>query len=190
MLEEGLFERFPVDEVFGLHNLPGLPFGKFMACKGSQMASADFFEVTLHGRGGHAAWPHRCDDLPLLSSELLLSWQKLVSRRCDPLESVVLSVTQIHGGESDNALPSTLKLSGTVRALSEPVRQRVEEGMYEILNARCAEVGVSAEWSYEHRYAVTVNTESSTDRALQVAERLFGPEHIERKPVPLSLIHI
>ncbi len=119
MVDEGLFDQFPVDEVFGLHNLPGQQFGHFAARVGPQMASADMFRVTLSGRGGHAAWPHESDDVILAAAMLTVQWHTIVSRSVDPLDAAVLSVTQVHGGESDNVLPSSVSLRGTVRALQE-----------------------------------------------------------------------
>ena len=185
MVDEGLFDRFPVDEVYGLHNLPGLTMGHFAARVGAQMASADMFSITLSGRGGHAAWPHRCDDVILASSELVILLQGLISRQVDPLDSAVLSVTQVHGGESDNVLPSHVTLRGTVRALNEEVRRGVEERMASLTKTHAEVRGLDLEWHYDRRYAVTVNAPSQTETALVCAERVVGAKQVDASPAPL-----
>ncbi len=171
MVEEGLFERFPVDEVFGLHNLPGLPLGQLAARVGPQMASADFFEVTLEGVGGHAAWPHRCVDPVVAAAELTLAWQSVVSRGVDPLAAAVLSVTRLQAGESDNAIPARALLRGTVRALDEEVRAGIEERMRRAAEGVCAAHGLTLGWRYERRYTATVNAPAPTALALAAAAR-------------------
>jgi amidohydrolase len=185
MVDEGLFEAFDVDEVFGLHNLPGAPFGEMMARVGPQMASADFFEVTLSGVGGHAAWPHACSDVILAAAQLIQGWQGLVSRGVDPLKSAVLSVTQIHGGESDNVSPSQVSIRGTVRALDEEVRQGIEVGMKRYLDALCQAHDINSSWRYDHRYAVTENAPEQTQRALRAASRVVGQSRIHENTPPL-----
>jgi amidohydrolase len=174
MVEEGLFERFPVDEVFGLHNLPGHPLGQLSARVGPQMASADFFEVVLEGVGGHAAWPHRCADPVVAAAELALAWQSVVSRGVDPLAAAVLSVTRLQAGESDNAIPSRALLRGTVRALDEGVRAEVEGRMRRVAEGVCAAHDLRLSWRYERRYTATVNAPAPTARALAAAERAQG----------------
>lgn len=185
MVEEGLFELFPVDEVFGLHNLPGLAEGCFAAREGAQMASADMFSITLSGQGGHAAWPHRCDDVILASAELIVLLQGLVSRRIDPLESAVLSITQVHGGESDNVLPSQVILRGTVRALDEEVREALEERMEALVNSHAKLRNLELQWVYEKRYAVTVNAAHQTALAINCAKRVVGDDHVDSRPLAL-----
>ena len=169
MVDEGLFERFAVDEVFALHNIPGLPQGSLHTRIGAQMASADFFHVTLSGKGGHAAWPHHCDDLIVYASQCIQQWQTIVSRTTDPLATAVVSVTQIHAGESLNALPAQLTLAGTVRCLDEAVRQATEEKMHVILQALCQANEIGYTWSYDARYPVTWNHKAPTHRAVEAA---------------------
>ena len=146
MVNEGLFEYFPVEEVYGLHNLPKVPSGHLLARVGPQMASADFFDVTLKGVGGHAAWPHQCSDLILAASHLIQGWQHIISRFTDPIDSAVLSVTRIQSGESMNALPSTLTLGGTVRALNEETRIYIEQNMKRQLVAMCESYQIDYTW--------------------------------------------
>lgn len=185
MVEEGLFDQFPVDEVFGLHNLPGLEVGHIAARVGPQMASADMFSITLKGRGGHAAWPHRCDDVLLAASELILLAQSLVSRRTDPLDAAVLSFTQVHGGESDNVSPSTVQVRGTVRALNEETRQAIEHGLKLLADAQASRHQLTIDWQYDHRYTATVNAKEPTYKALACARRVVGDEATDSNPAPL-----
>lgn len=185
MVEEGLFDHFPVDEVYALHNLPGLPQGSLHTTVGPQMASADFFQVQLHGQGGHAAWPQHCDDLIVYASQCIQQWQSLVSRCISPLDTVVLSVTQIHAGESLNALPAHLQLGGTVRCLNESVRQKIETHMQKILAAICQGAGITYTWDYDARYPVTFNQEHTTQKALQAASECMLIDSIESQADPL-----
>lgn len=185
MVDEGLFERFPVDEVFGLHNLPGLEEGRIAARVGPQMASADMFSITLQGEGGHAAWPHRCDDVLLATAELVVLAQQWVSRRVDPLDAAVLSCTQFHSGESDNVLPSTSTLRGTVRALKEETRLGIEAGLKQLAESQAARYRLKLTWSYEHRYTATVNAPAPTERALRCARRVVGDDRVDEALAPL-----
>ena len=185
MVDEGLFERFPVDAVFGLHNLPGRPFGTLAARVGPQMASADMFAFTLRGRGGHAAWPHLCDDVLLSASELISQLQGLVSRSVDPLSAAVLSVTQVHGGESDNVLPSSVEVRGTVRALDEEVRARIEAGMEHLVRSHAELKGLELSWRYERRYTATVNAPEPTAYAIRCARAVVGEHQVDAAPPPL-----
>jgi hippurate hydrolase len=185
MVDEGLFERFDVDEVFGLHNLPGLHEGHFAARVGPQMASADMFSIRLSGRGGHAAWPHRCDDVIHSGSMLITQAQALVSRETDPLEAVVLSFTQFHAGESDNVLPSTVELRGTVRALSEVHRAHIEDRLCQLAEQHAAWHNLELEWTYERRYTATVNALEPTHRALACAREVVGEACVDAEPAPL-----
>jgi len=185
MVDEGLFTRFPVDAVFGLHNLPGLPFGQLAARVGPQMASADMFELSLSGQGGHAAWPHRCDDLILAGAELVSQLQRLVSRGVDPLEAAVLSVTQFHSGESDNVLPSSVTIRGTVRALDEELRASIERRMEALVQTQAASHGLALTWRYERRYTATVNAPEQTAYAMDCAARVVGEAQVNRAPAPL-----
>jgi len=185
MVEEGLFERFEVDEVFGLHNLPGLTEGHFAARVGPQMASADMFSIQLSGRGGHAAWPHRCDDVIQCASSLVTQAQALVSREVDPLEAVVLSFTQFHAGESDNVLPSTVELRGTVRALSESHRAHLEVRLHQLAEQHATLHNLNLSWTYERRYTATINDLKPTLLALDCARRVVGESRVDANPPPL-----
>ena len=125
MVEEGLFDRFPMERVFGLHNWPGLPAGSFGVTEGPVMAGTDRFEITLTGRGGHAAMPHQTVDVVVAGSALVQALQSLVSRETDPLDAAVVSVTQFHAGHVDNVLPETAQLGGTVRTLNPALQDEI-----------------------------------------------------------------
>ncbi len=186
MVEEGLFEKYQMESVYGLHNMPGIPFGHFAGRVGAQMASADFFELRLEGVGGHAAWPHRCQDPMIGACQLVLAWQTLVSRSTDPLDSAVLSVTRFNAGESDNAIPSTVEIRGTVRTLNEALRQQIETGMKQILDGICLAFGLKSKWTYLQKYAVTVNHPQAIELAFEAAHQTTQNENqVDQNTKPL-----
>lgn len=174
MVDEGLFERFPMCAVFGLHNRPGLEAGVMGVRAGPVMASADFFELRIHGVGGHAAYPHHAQDPILIGSQIIGAWQALISRGVDPLESAVLSVTRFRAGTTDNVIPSDAVLGGTVRSFRPSVQAQMENGMWRIAEGIAAAHGASVELDYEHRYRATVNDAEATATALRVMERTVG----------------
>jgi hippurate hydrolase len=170
MVDEGLFERFPMTAVFGLHNRPGLEAGALGARPGPVMACADFFELRLTGIGGHAAYPHTARDPIVAAAQIIGGWQTLVSRGADPLHSAVVSVTRIQGGYTTNVIPAEVSLAGTVRAFREDVRSGLETGLQRMADSIAAAHGVAAELSYERRYRPTVNTQPEVDSALAAME--------------------
>lgn len=174
MVEEGLFERFPMDMIFGLHNWPGLPAGHFGVTDGPVMAGADRFDITLTGRGGHAALPHQAIDTVLVGSALVQALQSLVSRNTDPLDAAVVSVTRFHAGHADNVLPETAHLGGTVRTLNAQVQMQLKEGMRRICTGIEATYGVHIDLRYEHGYPPTVNAPGATALAREVARAVAG----------------
>lgn len=184
MVEEGLFERFPMLAVFGLHNWPGLEAGVMGARAGPVMAAADFFELRIHGTGGHAAYPHRARDPIVAGAQIVNAWQTLVSRAIDPLESAVLSVTRFQGGTTDNVIPAQAVLGGTVRTFHEDVRSAIEGGMRLIVDGIAAAHRVTAEFDYERRYRATVNDAAEVEKALAAMEQTVGPEQVLRALPP------
>ncbi len=172
MVEEGLFERFPMDMVFGLHNWPGLPAGSFGVTEGPVMAGTDRFEIEITGRGGHAAMPHQAVDVVLAGSALVQALQSLVSRNTDPLDSAVVSVTRFHAGHADNVLPETALLGGTVRTLNGELQDALEEGVRRICNGIEATYKVSIELRYERGYPPTVNAAEPSQIARDVAQQV------------------
>jgi amidohydrolase len=178
MVQEGLFERFPVSEVFALHNGPGLPVGHFVAAPGARMASFDVFEITVQGRGAHAAKPHEGVDSIVVASHIVLALQSIVSRAVDPLDPAVVSVTQVHAGETWNVLPATATIRGTVRAFGEGVRAGIERRIRELVDGIAAAYGGSAQLRYERRYPATINHPEPTARVCALIEETFGPERL------------
>jgi len=178
MVDEGLFERFPMRAVFGLHNWPGLEAGVMGVRAGPVMAAADFFELRICGVGGHAAYPHRAKDPILAGAQIVGAWQSLVSRMIDPLEAVVLSVTRFHGGTTDNVIPADAVLGGTVRTFSADVQAVIEKGMRRIADGIAVASGVSVELDYERRYRATVNDAEETEKALKAMERTVGSARV------------
>ena len=172
MVEEGLFERFPMEMVFGLHNWPGLPAGSFGVTEGPVMAGTDRFEIEITGHGGHAAMPHQAVDVVLAGSALVQALQSLVSRNTDPLDSAVVSVTRFHAGHADNVLPETAILGGTVRTLNGELQDALEEGVRRICNGIEVTYRVSIDLRYERGYPPTVNAAEPSQIARDVAQHV------------------
>ncbi len=184
MVDEGLFGRFPMTAVFGLHNWPGLATGQMGIRPGPVMASADFFELRVIGVGGHAAYPHLARDPIVAAARIIDTWQSLVSRGTDPMESAVLSVTRIHGGHTTNVIPAEVSLAGTVRAFREDVRQTIRTGLQRIAEGIAAAHDLQVELTYEQRYRPTVNTKAETAQALSAMEQTVGAENVRRDLAP------
>ncbi len=157
MVEEGLFTRFPMERVFGLHNWPGLPAGSFSVVEGPVMAGADRFDIVITGRGGHAAMPHQATDTVLAGAALVQSLQSLVSRAVDPQEAAVVSVTRFQAGHADNVLPETAQLGGTVRTFRPELQDALEAGMRRICEGIERVHNVVIELRYHRGYPPTIN---------------------------------
>jgi amidohydrolase len=185
MVQEGLFERFPMDAVFGMHNIPGIPLGRFAVMPGPMMASFDVFEILVQGRGSHAAMPHLGIDPIVVASQLVLALNTVVSRNIDPMESAVLSVTQLHAGETWNASPETAVLRGTVRAFNDDVRCLIERRIRELAEHVASAYGGRAELRYERRYPPTINDALRTQQARGVIESVFGADSLLNHAKPL-----
>ena len=184
MLDEGLFERHPVDAVYGLHNDPTLPFGQGSVVAGPVQAASDRFHIDLTGRGGHAARPHLAIDPVLIGAHIVLALQSIASRRVDPLDSVVVSLTQFHAGEADNVIPQTARLTGTVRTLQPKTQDAVEALLTTIAASTAAAHGAQAEVQYERRYPPTVNHAAEAERAALALGQVIGPEQVIRQRPP------
>ena len=178
MVEEGLFERFPMDMVFGLHNWPGIPAGNIGVTEGPVMAGTDFFDIGITGRGGHAAMPHQAVDVVLAGSALVQALQSLVSRNTDPLASAVVSVTRFQAGFADNVLPETAQLGGTVRTLNTELQDALEAGLRRVCTGIEATFGVSIDLHYERGYPPTVNAPGPSAIAREVARHVAGDSHV------------
>jgi hippurate hydrolase len=179
MIEDGLMERFSIDEVYGMHNLPGLPVGRFAIRPGGIMAATDEFNIVLEGKGGHAAMPHKVTDPVVAAAQLVLALQTIVSRNVDPLRSAVLSVTMVQAGNAFNVVPRNVRLTGTIRTMDEDVREFMERRLREVTHGIAATFGATAEISYRHGYPPTVNAASQTAFAAQVARSIAGEGQVD-----------
>jgi hippurate hydrolase len=180
MVEEGLFDRFPCDRVFALHNWPDLPVGVIATRPGPIMGAADRFEITLTGRGGHAAIPHNTPDAILAASALVTQLNTIVSRRIPAMSSAVLSVTQIHGGHAHNVIPANVMVGGTVRTFDPAIQDLIEKNLRNMANGIGQSFGVDVDVVYDRYYPVTVNDAEAATEALAIAatigEARLAPE--------------
>lgn len=185
MVDEGLFDKFPCDAVYGLHNWPALPLGRFGLRPGPLMASSDKFEIELGGRGCHAAMPHTGTDLVLVAASVIKELHTIVSRSVDPLEPAVVSVAHVKAGDGAyNVMPASVLLRGTARAFSTEVQAVIERRIRELCAAVCAAHGAKAEVKYTRNYPPTVNDEAQAAVCAGVIERLAGKEAVVAvKPV-------
>ena len=174
MVEEGLFDRFPCDMVFGAHNDTDLPIGTMQASVGQVSAASDRFWIHITGKGGHAARPYRTIDPVVIGAQIVMALQTVVSRRTDPLKSAVLSITQFHAGSAGNVIPELATLNGTVRTLDAGVRDDTERLMHELAQGIASANGASAVLDYERGYPSVVNAEDPTARVARAATRLLG----------------
>lgn len=178
MMEDGLFERFPCDAIFAMHNMPGYPQGRLVFRSGPTMASSDYVTVTVRGRGGHGGMPHRADDPLVAASSIVMALQTIVSRNTDPLQPVVITVGAFNAGHANNVIPDTAKLEIGVRALDPAVRRATEARIKALVHAQAESFGVQADIDWRPGYSVLVNSEAETRFALNVALRHFGAERV------------
>ena len=179
MMKDGLFEKFPVDSVYGVHNWPGAPSGEILVSPGPIMAAADTFLVTVTGQGGHGAMPHKAVD-PVVASSLMISGlQSLVSRSADPKETLVISVTKINGGDAFNVIPDSVVFGGTVRYFDTDLGASNKKRMHQMLDGIASAHNVKVDFSYDEVYPPTVNHEEEADFAREVAIKVTGQESVE-----------
>jgi amidohydrolase len=172
MVEEGLFEKFPVESVYGLHNLPGLPAGQFATRPGPIMAAADELDILVRGTGGHAAMPHRAADPILATAHIVTALQSIVARNTDPLENAVVSITMFHGGEVSNVIPDRAKLSGSVRTFKPEIQDRVIADIGRIARHTAQAFNCVAEVDYRRGYPPTINSKKEAEFACSVAAKV------------------
>lgn len=184
MVEEGLFERFPCDEVYALHNWPGLPAGTIAVRPGPVMASTDRWDMTIRGKGGHAAFPHQTVDPIYVGAQIITAWQALISREMTPTSPAVLSTTKFHAGSAYNVIPERAELAGTVRALSPEVRAFLERRLQQVAEAVAAGFGASVHLEYTQGYPVTTNDERCATFAAKVAASLIGQQGVRTAEPP------
>jgi len=185
MIEQGLFERFPVDAVFGMHNWPGLPAGQFAVHGGPVMACADQFDIVLSGHGGHAAMPQQARDPLIAAAALVQAVQTVVSRSLDPLDPAVISVTRFFaGGEAYNVIPAEARIGGTVRAFRGEVQDRIEAALERLAGGIAAAHGVQSHLDYRRGYPPTVNTAAEAALCAEVAGTVAGASNVRRDLAP------
>lgn len=180
MIADGLFERFPCDAIFGIHNHPGIPCGTFGMRVGPSMASADASFVTVRGRGSHAARPHQSIDPVVTSCSMVMALQTIVSRNVSPTETAVLSVGSIHAGNAPNVIPETCEFKISVRTFSSAVRKQMIERVQRVLNAQAESYGATVHIEHRPGYPVVVNSAEETAFAQEVAVELFGADAVVR----------
>jgi len=184
MIDDGLFDKYPVESVFGMHNIPGMPVGTFAMKSGPIMASFDIFNLKIIGKGGHAAMPHTAIDPIIIGTKIVDAYQSIVSRYIDPQEPVVLSVTQFHGGDAYNVIPNEIEMKGTVRCFSSKVQESIENQMEQITSSICSAYGADYELGYERRYPATINTAEEVTISEKVAKDISGDEMVHTSPTP------
>ncbi|XYJ10329.1 M20 aminoacylase family protein [Telluria sp. B2] len=184
MIEDGLFEQFPMDAVYGMHNWPGLPAGTFGVIPGPMMASSNEFRVVVKGKGAHAAQPHRGIDPVMVAVQIAQSWQTIISREKNPLETAVLSITQIHAGSATNVIPDEAVLIGTVRTFSTEVLDLIERRMEEIAKGVAAGFNASVDFGFKRNYPPLINHPGQTAFAVEAMRAVVGEQNVNTAVEP------
>ena len=186
MIDDGLFEHYPCDAVFAMHNMPGVPQGRLVLRDGPTMASSDYATITLTGVGGHGAVPHKAVDPVVAAASLVMALQTVVSRNIDPLSAAVVTVGALHAGQANNVIPATATLEVSVRALDREVRATLERRIKALVAAHAESFEVAAHVDWRAGYAVLVNSPAETDFAREVALELLGPHCVTLQGPPLT----
>ena len=184
MIEAGLFDKYPVESVYGMHNIPGMPVSSFAIKPGPFMAAFDIFNVTIKGKGGHAAMPQTTIDPIIIGTKIIDAFQAIVSRSINPQEPAVLSVTQFHGGDAYNVIPNEAEIKGCTRCFSAKVQEQFELEMRRIAEGICQAYGAECEFLYERRYPATINSEEEASIAGKVAQSIVGEDRVNLSPQP------
>jgi hippurate hydrolase len=182
MVEDGLFKRFPCDAIFGMHNRPGMPLGKFAVRAGPMMAGGAFFDIDIEGRGAHGARPEAGVDSVLVASHVTAALQSIVARNVRPVDTAVLSVTQIHAGDAYNVIPQTARLSGTVRAFSNEVMQLIGRNIARVAEGVAAGFGAKAKTDFRAIFPPTINHAEEADYAAGICAEIVGADSVRRDP--------
>ena len=185
MVKDGMMERFGIRSVFGMHNMPGLAVGQFAIRPGPIMAATAEFTITVKGRGGHAAMPHRTIDPIVIGSQIVTALQTIASRSVDPVDSVVVTVTKFHGGDAYNIIPEQVELAGTVRTLKKEVAALARQRMHAICDGIANAYGATVSVAYDSNYPVTVNHSEETAFAADVAAVVAGEAQVHRAIQPV-----
>ena len=187
MLDDGLFGRFPVDAVFGMHNWPGLDTGRFAARAGPMLASLDTFDIRIQGRGAHGAAPQDGVDPIATAAQVVTALQTIVSRNVDPRQSAVISVTRIHGGDADNVIPPEVNLGGGIRSFDPAVRELLCRRVVEVVEGICNSLGASGAVEFTARYPAVINAAASTDFAMGTAASIVGAARVNADADPIMV---
>ncbi|TCT07340.1 M20 aminoacylase family protein [Paralcaligenes ureilyticus] len=184
MMDDGLFERFPCDVIYGMHNMPGMEAGAFGFRAGPTMASSNRFDIIINGVGGHAAQPHKSVDPIMIATEMVQALQTLITRNKNPIDTAVLSITQIHAGDAYNVIPAQAVIRGTVRTYSVEVLDLMENNMRRIVTKLCEAYGGTGELDFVRCYPPLVNWPQQTEFAADLAEKIFGADRVDRDTPP------
>ncbi len=182
MIRDGLMDRFRIEQVYGMHNGPGIPIGSFAIRQGPIMAATDEVDIKIEGLGGHAARPHKCIDSVLVGSQLITALQSIVARGIDPLDSAVISICEFHAGNARNVIPQTAELRGTIRTLTPEVRKFVEKRVREVVAGVAQITGARIDLTYKNNYPVTMNHADQTEVATRVAKQVAGDANVHEMP--------
>jgi amidohydrolase len=185
MVKDGLMERFGIEEVYGMHNYPGMPVGQFSIKPGPLMASADSLTIDIEGKGGHAARPHMSIDSVLVGAQIINQLQSVVSRNVDPLQAAVVSICMFQAGNAENVIPQTARLRGTARSLSPDVRDLLEKRLHEVVEGTARIYGATAKLNYHRGYPVLENHEREAAFAAAVAGEIVGPDKVDTAMAPV-----
>ena len=178
MIEDGLFDKYPCDAIFAMHNMPGWPAGELIFREGPMMASSDKVFITLNGRGGHAAMPHRAADPLVAAASLVMALQTVVSRNVDPLQTAVVTVGMLQSGIANNVIPQSARLALSVRALDQNVRDLMQKRITELTHAQAQSFGATAEVDYQRGYSALVNSRAETEFARRIGVELVGADKV------------
>jgi len=181
MMRDGLFDRFPVEAVFGMHNWPGMKAGTFALSPGPVMASSNEFKITIRGKGGHAAMPHNATDPVVVACQMVQAFQTIVSRNLKPIDAGVISVTMIHAGHASNVIADSCELQGTVRTFTLEVLDQIEARMREAAEHTCAAFGARCDFEFERNYPPTINAEREVEFARRVMADIVGEANVHRQ---------
>ena len=185
MIDDGLFNLFPAEEVYGMHNMPGMNVGEFAVAPGPMMAARDNFEILVQGRGAHAAMPHQGVDPVVVGSHIVLALQTITSRNINPQKSLVVSVTQFHAGEAFNIIPDSVLLKGTCRVFDKELQDTLPERMRLITDGVALTFGAKSELTYHSGYPATINTKSQSEFCAEIAQEIAGSANgVDLNPVP------
>jgi hippurate hydrolase len=184
MMDDGLFERFPMEAVYGMHNWPGIKAGSFGVVAGPMMASSNEFRAVVKGKGAHAAQPHRGIDPVMVAVQIAQAWQTIISREKNPLDTAVLSITQIHAGSATNVIPDEAVMIGTVRTFSTDVLDLIERRMHEIANGLASGFGATVDFTFKRNYPPLINHPEQTAFAIEAMRAVVGSDNVDTNVEP------